>query len=195
VTDLSPVRDMGSLASLGLSDCAALTDVRDLPVLGSVTELRLLNSGLSVGLEKLAERVPRVIDLHLNGSARLADLGQLVGLGLKSLGLWGCRAITDFTPLSDMRALSWLDLEDTTIGDLTPIAGLTELETLWLRRCENVTDLAPLGGLPKLRHLYLAGIAPGTDLAPLAGSRATVYIERSQNVRGRRALGRRVQAD
>jgi hypothetical protein len=94
-----------------------------------------------------------------------------------------------------MRGLTVLDLEDTNIEDLAPITELPELDTLWLRHCENVTDLAPLGTLPNLRHLFIAGIAPGTDLAPLAdNSQTTVFIERNQNVRNRKALGRRVQA-
>jgi internalin A len=112
------------------------------------------------------------------------------------LGLWGCGGITDFTPLAEMRHLTFLDLEATGIGDLEPIAELTRLRTLWLRRCENITDLTPLSALPNLRQLYIAGIAPGTDLAPLADNdQLTVYLERNQDVSNQRLLGRRAQAN
>jgi hypothetical protein len=92
--------------------------------------------------------------------------------------------------------LKLLDLEDTSIGDLSPLAGLADLEVLWLRKCENVTDLAALGVLPNLRQLFIADVAPGIDLAPLVNNRRiTVYISRTQDVRNRKLLGRRVQAD
>ncbi|MCW2862664.1 MAG: putative signal transduction protein with Nacht domain [Actinoallomurus sp.] len=196
VTDLSPLGAQSSLTSLAVNHCSALSEVRDLPHLDSLTTLWMINSHLRTGLDELAGRTPRITDLHLNHSQLVEDLRQLGPLRLGTLGLWGCRGITDFTPLAEMRDLTFLDLENTNIGDLAPIAELTGLRTLWLRRCENVTDLTPLGALQDLRQLYIAGVAPGTDLAPLADShQLTVYLERSQDVRNQRLLGRRAQAD
>ncbi|WP_345462760.1 NACHT domain-containing protein [Actinoallomurus oryzae] len=196
VTDLSPLREQGSLTSLTLTNCHALEDIRDLPVPRSLTQLALRASSLSTGLETLAERMPRVRTLLLNHSPRLEDLGQLVPLNPRELGLWGCRAITDFTPLAQMRGLTFLDLEDTNIADLTPIGELAQLKTLWLRACENVTDLAPLAALPELSELFIANIAPGVDLAPLADNRhVTVYVRKRQDVRNATSLGRRLRAD
>jgi Leucine-rich repeat (LRR) protein len=196
VTDLSPLGALSSLKSLGVNHCSALSEVRDLPQLYSLTSLWMIDSRLTTGLDELAGRMPRLADLYLNHSKLLKDLRQLTPLPLKTLGLWGCHGITDFTPLSEMRELTFLDLEDTDVGDLAPIAELTGLQTLWLRKCENVTDLTPLAALRNLRQLYIAGIAPGTDLAPLADNhRLTVYLERNQDVRNQRLLGRRAQAD
>ncbi|MGH3381339.1 MAG: NACHT domain-containing protein [Actinoallomurus sp.] len=195
VTDLSPLRAQTRLEVLGVNDCPALTDLRVLPPLDRITELSLKRSTLSCGLPDLVERAPRTRDLQLNQSAWVEDIGSLGALPLKSLSLWSCRRVTDFSPLARMRGLSFLDLEDTNIGDLTPIAEMPELETLWLRHCENVTDLAPLGVLRNLRRLFIADVAPGVDLAPLAGNRRLrVYTSRTQEVRNRRMLGRRVQA-
>jgi hypothetical protein len=196
VADLSPLGAQSSLTSLAVNHCSALSEVRDLPHLDSLTSLWMIHSLLRTGLDELADRMPRITDLYLNHSELVEDVRQLTRLPLEMLGLWGCGGITDFTPLAEIRDLSFLDLEDTGIGDLAPIAELTRLRTLWLRRCENVTDLAPLGALPNLRQLYIAGIAPGTDLAPLADNdRLTVYLERNQDVRNQRLLGRRARAD
>ena len=196
VADLSPLRAQTRLEVLGVNDCPALTDLQVLPPLDRVTELSLKRSALSCGLPDLVERAPMTRDLQLNQSDWVEDIGSLGALPLKSLSLWSCRKVTDFSPLARMRGLTFLDLEDTNIGDLTPIAELPELETLWLRHCENVTDLAPLSALGNLRKLFIAHVAPGVDLAPLADSRRlTVYMSRTQGVRNRQMLGRRAQVD
>jgi hypothetical protein len=196
VTDLSPLREQSSLTTLTLTNCHALADIHDLPVPKSLTALGLRASSLSTGLDALAELTPRIETLLLNHSTRLEDLEQLVPLNPRELGLWGCRGITDFTPLARMRGLTFLDLEDTNIADLTPIGELPWLKTLWLRACENVTDLAPLAALPGLRELFIADIAPGVDLSPLAANRhVTVYIRKAQDVRNGTSLGRRLRAD
>jgi hypothetical protein len=196
VADLSPLRAQTSLDVLGLDQCPALTDLRALPPLGEIISLSLIESALESGLLDLVERAPKVTELHLNRSPWVEDIGPLSALRLDWLSLWGCRRITDFSTLARLPELTFLDLEDTGIEDLSPIAGLTRLQTIWLRGCERVTDLAPLAALPDLRDLYISDVAPGVDLAPLANHRRlTVYIKGDQDVRHREMLGRRVQAD
>jgi hypothetical protein len=195
VADLSPLRAQARLEGLGVEGCPALTDLRVLPPLDRVTELSLARSHLGSGLPDLVRRAPRIRDLQLTASAWVEDIGALGALPLQRLSLWHCRNVTDFAPLARMRGLTFLDLEDTGIGDLTPIAGIPGLQTLWLRKCENVTDLAPLGALHDLRKLFIADVAPGVDLAPLVNNpRLTVYLSRTQEVRNRKMLGRRAQA-
>jgi hypothetical protein len=105
------------------------------------------------------------------------DLGPLTTLHLSSLGLWGCRGITDFTPIAAMPELAFLDLENTSIRDLMPIASLSKLNILWLWHCTDVDDLAPLRSLRNLQSLFIKDVTPGIDLAPLAGnSRLTEVI-------------------
>jgi hypothetical protein len=196
VTDFSPLGAQTSLRILGVDRCPALTELRALPPLHGLADLSLAGSSLSSGLPDLVKRASNLHGLSLNGSSWVNDIRPLTALRLESLGLWSCRGVLDFSPLAQLPGLAFLDLEDTNIGDLSPIAGLTELRTLWLRKCENVADLAPLGALPNLRHLFITGVAPGIDLAPLVNNRRiTVYIGRTQDVRNRRMLGRRVQAD
>lgn len=195
VADLAPLRWQTSLDFLGLDECPALTELGALPALERIRGLSLKRSSLGSGIRDLVERAPKTTDLWLNQSNWVTDIEPLSALPLDGLGLWGCRNITDFAPLAHLHGLTFLDLEDTNIGDLSPLAAMTELKTLWLRNCENVTDLAPLGALRKLRELYIANIAPGVDLAPLtANRRLTVYLGPAQDVRNRKTLGRRVQA-
>jgi hypothetical protein len=196
VTDFGPLREQRAMTGLGMDGCPALTELRALPPLHALVELSLRASSLRSGLADLVERAPHLTGLRLTGSSWVEDIRPLTALRLDDLGLWGCRGIADFSPLARLPGLRILDLEDTNIGDLAPLAGLTDLETLWLRKCENVTDLAPLGALRDLRHLFITGVAPGIDLAPLVNNRRiTVYISRTQDVRNRKVLGRRVQAD
>jgi hypothetical protein len=195
VTDLSPLKAQTSLKFLGVNQCPALAELRDLPPLDGLTGLLLGESSLSSGLPDLVERAPNVETLHLNDSAWVKEIQPLVGLPLKVLSLWGCRGVTDFSPLARLSGLEFLDIEDTNVADLSPLAPLSELRTLWLRKCENVTDLAPLASLDKLQRLYLADVAPGIDLAPLADShRLKIYVEADQDLRNRKMLGNRVQA-
>jgi serine/threonine protein kinase/tetratricopeptide (TPR) repeat protein len=75
-------------------------------------------------------------------------------------------SIKDLAPLAglkDLRSLSLLDCKGVT--DLSPIAGLP-LQTLTIART-NVSDLTPLSRMP-LRELRLDGCARISDLKPLA---------------------------
>jgi hypothetical protein len=65
--------------------------------------------------------------------------------------------------------------DDDTLDDLTPLAGLTELRSLYLDGC-NVRDLSPLGQLEKLESLDLSN-TPSFDLAPLAGLSALQELD------------------
>jgi hypothetical protein len=191
--DPSPLKALESLVRLSVDACPGITELDALPPMGGLTYLSLARSPLTSDLEDLVERAPRIEFLHLDHSTSLRTLRPIGGLNLEFLGLWGCRGITDFTVLAQFPELNHLDLEDTNIRDLTPLSDLAELETLWLRECADVTDLTPLAGIAGLRRLYIRGVAPEIDLAPLAGNRRiTVYMERGQDVRNRKLLGRRV---
>ena len=58
-----------------------------------------------------------------------------------------------------------LDLSGTSVSDLTPLQGLTSLQTLNLYAATSVSDLTPLQGLTSLQTLDLTGTEV-TDLAP-----------------------------
>ena len=194
VSEFSPLLAQRSLSSLTLEDCPALELLDVLPPLGNLHSLTLAGSSLRCGLQDIVDRAPELRSLNLEFSSWVNDITPITSLNLDSLSLWTCRMIIDFMPLSEMHQLTYLDLEDTNIGDLTPLGQLAELDTLWLRDCENVTDLAPLSSLHSLSDLHIEGVSPGVDLAPLAGNKnITVHIRPGQDVRNRELLGRRVR--
>jgi hypothetical protein len=195
VRDLSPLRAHASLEFLRVADSPGLTNWGVLPPLGDVTELWLVRSSLASTLSDLVEQAPKLRSLRFIHSSWVGDLAPLTSLHLNRLGLWGCRGITDFAPLGQLTELTDLDLEDTNICELSPLAGLAKLETLWLRHCTDIVDLSPLAALPNLRKLYIWGVAPGVDLAPLADNRRlTVYIDHDQDVRNRGLLKGKIHA-
>lgn len=83
---------------------------------------------------------------------------------------------SDIVPLRYMTNLTWLTMtpglsenpnDGSVISDLTPLAGLTNLERLNLRG-NRIADLTPLAGLTNLRELHL-GDNQIRDISPLAG--------------------------
>ena len=92
--------------------------------------------------------------LYLDG---VSDLNGLSGMSqLKSLVLTGNMEIADLSPLAGLTKLQSLEvpLGGENVGvDLSPLAGLADLRTL--RTGSNVTDLTPLSGLTGLRELDL----------------------------------------
>lgn len=74
--------------------------------------------------------------------------------------------VSDLTPLAGLKDLQGLNLYSTQVSDLTPLAELKELRILWLRNTP-VSDLTPLVGLKGLRKLDLSKTQV-SDLTPLA---------------------------
>ena len=84
-------------------------------------------------------------------------------------------AIGDLTPLAGLTALQSLDCSGTQVGDLTPLAGLTALQSLDCRSTQ-VGDLTPLAGLTALQSLACRSTQVG-DLTPLAGLTALQSLD------------------
>ena len=76
--------------------------------------------------------------------------------------------ITDLTPLAGLTKLEILYLWENWITDVTPLAGLTKLKVLELGWNYQLTDITPLAGLTNLKSLVLARDNI-TDITPLAG--------------------------
>ena len=75
-------------------------------------------------------------------------------------------SLADLTPLAGMTKLETLDLSRASITDLSGLEGLTSLKTLNLT-INSVTDISALAGLTNLTHLYLGGNTI-TDVSPLS---------------------------
>ena len=75
-------------------------------------------------------------------------------------------SLADLTPLAGMTKLETLDLDTASITDLSGLEGLTSLKTLSLT-VNSVIDISALAGLTNLTHLYLGGNTI-TDVSPLS---------------------------
>ncbi len=64
------------------------------------------------------------------------------------------------------KRVRWVDLRNTQVSELSPLAELKSLEHLWLHNTQ-VSDLSPLAELKNLETLYLYN-TPVSDLSPLA---------------------------
>ena len=73
--------------------------------------------------------------------------------------------ISDLSPLSDLTALTLLDLEGNNISDISPLSGLTNLVVLRLAK-NNISDISPLSGLT---NLFFVGLWDNliSDISPL----------------------------
>ena len=75
--------------------------------------------------------------------------------------------VTDLTPLAGLRNLEHLSVDVTRVSDLSSLADLKNLKWLVLKGT-TVGDLTPLADLKNLERLYLDDTAV-SDLTPLAG--------------------------
>ncbi len=176
--DFQTLSGMTKLERLELVDCP----VKNLDFLSGLTSLKRLHirgnsapSGTVSDLSALTGLVQMEdLYLYLDGVSDLSGLSDMSHL--KSLVLTGNMEITDLSPLAGLTSLQTLEVPggSENVGiDLTPLAGLTSLRLL--RTGSNVTDLTPLSGLTELRELDLTyggysanGAVEYESLAPLA---------------------------
>lgn len=120
-----------------------------------------------------------VLDGGQNGDVRFSSLeGLQFFQGLKKLEIH-CQSVTDLTPLAGLTQLEELLIKETPVSDLTPLAGLTSLTRLHLV-FDQVTDVRPLQSLTKLSNLELQGNQI-EDVAPLAALGEMDYLDISEN--------------
>lgn len=162
ITDLRPLERLTKLATLELHQAGNVKDLSPLAKLPSLTNLTIIGleiedisalSGLSKltalnisGAGKVTDLAPigrllRLKTLNLSGCDKIKDLKPLSKLtGLASLNISGCGAVNDIGPLEKLaRSLTSLNLSGTKVGYITPLARMSRLKTLDLRRCEHVS--------------------------------------------------------
>ena len=114
-------------------------------------------------------------------TARNAGISNLTGLehatNLKSLwldgeevrpGVWeNSNSVSDLSPLAGLTQLEALDFWQNSVSDISALAGLTNLTHLGLVG-NNISDVSVLTGLTNLESLWLDG-NPMADISPLAG--------------------------
>jgi len=62
--------------------------------------------------------------------------------------------VTNLSPLAELTSLEWLNLNNTQVSDLSPLVELKNLEGLGLHHTQ-VSDLSPLAELKNLERLNL----------------------------------------
>ena len=80
---------------------------------------------------------------------------------------------------SDLEPLTELDLAERDISDISPLAGLINLEDLNLND-NNISDISPLAGLTNLERLYL-GANKISDISALAGLSNLEWLDLDYN--------------
>ena len=112
--------------------------------------------------EAIGKPAGDIHDIYLIGltflDANSRSIGNLKGIrqcvDLEKL-LLRDNQIVDFSPLSYLAHLRWLELGDSKIIDISALSGLTNLTVLWLPRNE-IADISALSNLTSLRTLYLS---------------------------------------
>ena len=196
VVDITPLAQLTQLTTLNLY-CNQVTDITPLAQLTRLRKLELEDNPIRdvTPLYKLRERNPNLSlrspmplpEPDLIPDGRLAEMVRLqLGLGAISpltretlqgltelrvyrqvTGLTGLQHATqleelylsgsgvrDITPLANLTKLKKLDLKRNQVVSLTPLATLIELEELYLSDNE-ISDIRPLVNLAKLKKLYL----------------------------------------
>lgn len=105
------------------------------------------------------------LDLHGVGTTDLSGLEW--AKNLTSLNLALNKGLSDLSPIAGLTKLTTLYAYDTAVSDLSPLSGLTGLTSLYAYD-DAISDLSPLSGLTSLTTLNLYNNKI-TDLSPLAG--------------------------
>ncbi|MFO0911588.1 MAG: hypothetical protein U0795_01420 [Pirellulales bacterium] len=116
----------------------------------------------------------RVLDVSLCYSsdslrqiARLQDLQDLYVIGFSE-------HVEDLSPLAGLTSLNNLWLQDLHVKNISGLGPLENLESLALY-VDGLSDIRPLAGLKRLRYLYIS--APVSDLTPLSELHALTELE------------------
>ena len=191
VSDISPIVGLHRLQYLNLYGNSAIRSIKPLAsltgikklilgnipvgeqvnIISALTELEYLNLRNS-GLQHTEFLAPltrlRYLNLYANPDIRsikaISKLSQLEILILADIPLNG-----QATLLSNLRKLSYLNLRNTNLTDISFLADLKDLEYLNLNSNTLIQDIKSLEQLTKLKHLILRDV-PVNDQADVLAS-------------------------
>ncbi len=172
ITDLSPLSSLTSLESLDIKNTGA-TDLTPLRGLANLEELKMANPDISdlTPLKDLTSLRILMLDNGDLPSSAITDLSPLSGLvNLESLAIPPQPNYTDFSCLSGLTNLKVFRMMGSkssgtnSVSSLDFLANLTQLEEL--RIVVAAGDLSVLAGLTNLRSVSLDGVlhAPDTSI-------------------------------
>tara|TARA_R110002096_G_scaffold24760_27_gene78062 strand:+ start:2661 stop:6140 length:3480 start_codon:yes stop_codon:yes gene_type:complete len=165
VSDLTPLAKLKSLQALDLEKCEGIVDLSPLTKRRALQNLNLTNCKSLTDFRPLAALTQLQI-LNLKGNQSFEDTEILRSLRhLSQLDLQKT-SVTNLTGLSSLAKLQDLNLADSQVVNLAPLSGLLHLQSLNLSNCK-VQDLSPLTQLPNLRVLDLQNCDHIQDFSPL----------------------------
>merc|ERR1719235_416688 len=164
--DLSPLRNLTSMASLSIYDNNLSGDLSGLRNLTSMASLDISRNNLSGDLSPLR------------------DFTSMTRLDMSYNNLSG-----DLSPLRDLTSMTSLKIHDNNLsGDLSPLRKLTSIEFLWIGGNNLSGDLSPLRNLTSMISLDLSGNDLSGDLAALAPLTSLRFLELRHRGPGRGGL-------
>lgn len=134
--------------------------------------IRQIEQILGIQLESVNE-----INLALKGCYRLDEDQQVNALGLQKCGLVKLDHIIE--PLSSLKSLTLLTLEDNQISDTILLASLKSINSLWLSN-NQISDITPLASLNSIENLLLASNQI-SDISPLASLNSIQVLSLGNN--------------
>jgi tetratricopeptide (TPR) repeat protein len=180
IADLEPLRGM-PLRVLKISWCRQLTSLDPLSGMGLVdlemqyTLLKDIAPLHGMPLKRLVMWEVPVTDLapltampleELNiDKTPVSDISPLIGSPLQKLHM-AQTACEDFSPLANIATLTFLNVSETSIADLTPISQLPNLNTFRATLCPQLRDVSPLSG-STFERLDLSECINLKDITPL----------------------------
>ena len=156
IQTLNDLRHFTGLEELRMEYLNNLIEVSDISVVGSLSNLVVLNLGF---MQREITGISAISNLTNLKSLSLyqADIGDISMFGnltgLETLNLTACN-ISDIGPLSNLTNLKELELYANNISDLSPLRNLTNLTLLDIWG-NNISDISALSGLTNLKELWL----------------------------------------
>jgi Leucine-rich repeat (LRR) protein len=165
--DVDSVTNLTALTTLDLSWDAGVTNTSLVGGATSLTNLYL--RGISLTNAAFVTNLYRLSVLNVD-STSLIDASPLQRLtNLVHLAMTGNAGVSNLTALSNLKALTSLELRADSISNVAFLSGLTQLKYLDLA-CNGVTNIVPLVNLTNLDSLVLAG-NPTNSYAGLSGNK------------------------
>ena len=178
-----PLRALGDVHTLSLSNCHDLLDVDNLAPQPGLRELTLVNCPKLKNVDGL-HGLSDLKSLSLDCSS-LANLNGLRGLtNLDRLELKYCKVLQELAPLRDCPQLSSLTLTHcSSLAHLNGLESLARLEWLVLEDCTGLTSIEALSGHRRLRFLTLDRCEKLADLDALWQSHQPEWPEHGSRFR------------
>ena len=172
ISDLSPIADLRKLKTLWVNDnnISDLSPIANPPIANPSDrrEMTWLDAQFNnISDVPPMEGLPALVTLTLSNNPLgdnirgIQSLSELKRLHLNRIGL------RDLSPVAGLTNLNQLNAADNQITDISPLRGLTNLQRLNLHENE-IRDISPLEGLIKLQTVRLEANEI-RDISPIAG--------------------------